>query len=876
MGIELSPRSADVFNRQHFENSRIDGFAVLEIVGGSPEERGQPRRFVPLKRTELKGEIVGPLASLRQTQIYGYTAEQCDKTIEALYRFPLPGDAAVSSVRVRFGNVEIRTELKPRGEAESEYQKALQEARQAVLATRESPDVFTLRVGGIQPGEDVEIETSYVQLARSEGAGWSLRIPLTTAPRYTREDEAGSRHAHGQPLAAVRDPGHRFSMDVFVQESALVESRTHALGLTQSSQGCRVRLKEGDVLPDRDCVLAWRPKQEQDRSGLAVVVENDPDSEFAYFLALVAPPATFDRGSGLPREVIVLVDRSGSMGGAKWQASEWAVERFLGELSARDAFGLGVFHSQTFWFDKQQRPAGEEDVSQAVAYLKGYRESGGTELGVALEQALHRDRTEGNLARHVLVITDAQVTDDGRILSLADAESKKPERRRISVLCIDAAPNSLLAETLAERGGGVHRSLTSDPQQDDITTALDEVLADWSEPVLAGLRLEVNRAPVEAVGRTVGPARETGWNAVDLGDLPAGRPLWCVGRVPRTEMGNLAFRLVAGKGHEIASCRPSPRSADARPAIKPLFGARRILALEELVHYSPRQDDLEDRLLLLGYDPAALLGKRSEKKVYAENTRQDLKAVLDEILVAESLNFGLASAETAFIATRSEPGKPVESFAIVANALPAGWDDSMLMRSKRLAGSVGGSLEMLCCVMMQDDRRAGGAGAGIVAGDSFSGDTVSAETVTSYLQSFDAVASTAAPRISRPQTFVLFSGEPALTAETTILFDSKDATPLGPAGEQGVFNFLEVVVPADRANARHLDPGLCLLLYVDDLSAPRARVKLADIIRQGGRRPLNIDWRAEQRVQLALADPARAWRKDPPHLQINLGVRPAG
>jgi Ca-activated chloride channel family protein len=858
-----------VFNRHNFENSRIDGFAVLEIVNEMPGDAAQPRRFVPLKRTELKGEIIGPLASMRQTQTYGYTAEQCDKTIEAVYRFPLPGDAAVSSVRVRFGNVEIRTELKARERAEIDYDKAIRDARQAVLATRESPDVFTLRVAGIQPGEDVEIETSYVQLARSEGAGWSLRIPLTTAPRYTRADEAGSRHADGQPLALLRDPGHRFAIDVHVQECSLVESRTHSLDLTQTSQGCRVRLKDGAVLPDRDCLLVWRPKQEKDRSGLTVVLENDPGSEFVYFLALIAPPATFDRGSGLPREVVVLVDRSGSMQGAKWLASEWAVERFLGELSPRDSFGLGLFHDRAFWFDKHQRPAGEESVTQAIAFLKAAMHPGGTNLGVALEQALQRKRIEGNLARHVLVITDAEVTDGGRILALADQEAQAADRRRISVLCIDAAPNFLLAETLAERGGGVARSLTSDPQQGDIATALDEVLADWSEPVLCGLRLEVNRPSVEAVGRSSGTTREAGWSAVDLGDLPAGRPLWCVGRVPRAEMANLTFRLVTGKGHEIATCRPSFRTGETRPVAKLLFGARRILALEELLQGGLRQEGLEGRLRLLGYDLATLTAKASGKSIYPENAEWNLKTALEEVLITESLSFGLASAETAFIAVRSEPGKPVERFAVVANALPAGWDHPLLMRSTGYAGgtqSVFGEFAMMSCAVDFD---------GSVTADCLA--DVGLECEDDDLDvAFDAGDDDGPLDPPGAGSVVLFSGDPALTEETTVLFDSQGAANLAQAGNRAILNFLELSFPNGTPDAKDLDPGLCLLLYVDDLSSPRARVRLADIVRQGGRRPLNIDWRKGARVQLALADPARAWRTAAPHLRITLGVQQIG
>jgi Ca-activated chloride channel family protein len=127
--------------------------------------------------------------------------------LEAVYRFPLPGDAAVTAVRVRFGDAEIRAELKERQQAEADYDRAKEQGRQAALATREAPDVFTLQVAGIRPDQEVTVETSYVQLARPEGPGWSLRIPLTTAPRYDRSDEAGTRPAAAAgPAARPRPP----------------------------------------------------------------------------------------------------------------------------------------------------------------------------------------------------------------------------------------------------------------------------------------------------------------------------------------------------------------------------------------------------------------------------------------------------------------------------------------------------------------------------------------------------------------------------------------------------------------------------------------------------------------------------------------------
>ena len=288
-----------------------------------------------------------------------------------------------------------------------------------------------------------------------------------------------------------------------------------------------------------------------------------------YFLALALPPATRDVGRGVPRELVLLVDHSGSMEGAKWQAADWTVERFLSDLTQRDAFALGLFHNATRWLARQPRPASAAAVTEAVDFLKKNKDNGGTELGLALEQALNLTRSKGDFTRHVLIVTDAEVSDSGRILRLANEEAKRAARRRISVLCIDAVPNALLANALAEQGGGVARFLTSQPDAEDITTALDEVLADWAEPVLSGLCLEVQRRRAEATGRAIVVAEETGWSAIDLGDLPAGRPVWVVGRGPRGESGELAFRLRTGKKHEFAACRLDiQHDAEARPALK--------------------------------------------------------------------------------------------------------------------------------------------------------------------------------------------------------------------------------------------------------------------------------------------------------------------
>lgn len=866
-----------MFNPSAFENSRPDGVSVLEIVDDGAGRAEQPRRFVPLQRTKLEGEIVGPLASLRLSQTYRFSSEQSDKVLEAVYRFPLPGDAAVMGVRARFGEVEIIAELQERTKAEAGYAEAKTQGRQAALLTRESPDVFTLQVAGIQPDQDITIETSYVQLARAEGQGWSLRIPLTTSPRYVRGDESASRHAHGQPLLVLRDPGHRFALDLTLSASD-VKSPTHSLATTNEEGRVRIKLQEGEILPDRDCVLTWRPVQEAEQLTFQATLHDDPAAGHTYFLGLLAPPAR-KIDSGISREVVLLVDHSGSMQGPKWEAADWAVKRFLGELTERDSFALGLFHDRTIWLGKGLRSANAKNVAAAVAFLDEHKDQGGTELGVALEQALDCPRGTGDAARHVLIITDAEVTDAGRILRLAEGEAKKPQRRRIDVLCIDAAPNTFLARELAERGGGVSKFLTSRPDEEDIATALDEVLADWTQPVVTGLRLEVNRGSIEAAGHAV---LESGTSkAIDLGDVPAGRSVWVAGRIPRSDAKELTFRVLTPANREVAVSRMNGGGKqNALPALKALFGARRVLGLEFLISSGYEGAEFNEQLTRLGYHPHEVLADQPEQKakVYAENAQEDASKRLKRLLVREALNYGLACSETAFIATRSEAGKPVERTVVIANALPLGWSD-------RMAGIVGSSTMTAACFMApqalyaaaDDDMDEMLADSSVSFSEHRSRSIL--QTLTAPIRRLGAkllggsapaeppATSTAA---SMEPTVNAFAGVPTFDKGEAVLFDTTRDSDAAYLPDDTTLVRLQVEFPNGTPDAASLDSGLVIKLYVDDPATPRAQVRLTDLVRQGGIRPLNLARRSGERVRIVLVDVAGTWIKTAPSLRVSL------
>jgi Ca-activated chloride channel family protein len=836
-----------MFNPYAYYNTRDDGFPVLEVVPAHPaqpvepaEESLEPRQFVPLRQTTLRGRVAGPLADLVLTQVFAFSAAACPAVVEAVYRFPLPGDAAVRGVQVRFGEVTVTAGLKARAEAEADYAAAKEAGKQAALATRAGANTFMLRLAGLKPDEPVTVETRYVQVARPEGAGWSLRTPLTLAPRYVRQDEAQSA-GEEQPLGLLRDPGHTFNLELTLAGAQTVTSPTHALTVAPGDAGLVVRLAEGNVIPDRDLVLVWSPPQQTERPVLHALAHADAAEGVLYFLAQVAPPRLESSGAP-PREVTLLVDHSGSMRGPKWEAADWATEHLLRGLRPQDSFALGVFHNQPFWFERTLQPGQPGTVARAVAWLKTHQESGGTELGMALEQALMLPRgAAADAARAVLIVTDGQVTDQARLFQMADREFAGPARRRISVLCIDSAPNDYLARQLAERGGGVARFLTSSPDEEDITTALDEILADWAAPALAGLRLAVNRQTAIAVGRRPVEAHH-GWPALDLGDLPSGRTIWVVGRTPLAE-NELALRLALDNGTGVAAVTATV--GDYR-AIPTLFAAQRIAELEYLAHargLAPHA--IEARLAALGYAPAQLRAPAGQTPLYAENRPVNWQVQMTRLLVEESLAHQVPCSETAFVAVRAEAGEKATQTVEVANALPAGWSEDFSLMAPAAAPSTRSMVQTAAFQMRAAPPMASLGAAGPSA------DTLFQKVVRTF-------APGARPQ-SRPPTGapaqaetgrVIFSGRLAGLSLPAVLLDVTGDDPI-PAG--GTLRAVEITCDAAADQALAGAPGLVLAIYIGDPGSPRATVRLRDLA-AAGRRPLNLRRLGREAIRVVLED----------------------
>ena len=618
-----------------------------------------------------------------------------------------------------------------------------------------------------------------------------------------------------------------------------VASPTHALSLTRDGTELHARFEGGDVLPDCDAVIIWQPAGDVQRTTLSAFTARREGR--TPFLALVTPPSR--EQELVPRELTVLVDHSGSMQGAKWEAADWAVGRLIGMLTEDDRFRIGVFHNTVTWWSDTPKTMDDAARKDAIHFLESHKDSGGTELGVALEQALHGHRPSGEFSRQVLIVTDAQVSDKGRLIRLAEEEAKHVDRRRISILCVDSSPNAALARQLAEAGGGSDRYVTSNPEGGDITTALDEIVDAWAQPIATGLRLEVRTNAVYATSRQSTTASADGWRGLDLGDLPAGRPLWASCEAATGEEP-LGLRLVDGHG-EVLTTWTEANGTPVHGGVAALVGARRLQQMEALkgARYTP--EELKKRVEELGITSEE--AGRETGTLYPENQPAD--ETLAGLICRESLRSGIASTETAFVAVRTEAGKSVERTIIIANATPEGWEDAqqVMMMGARMPAVARRVSEMppsgvlydmaVCMEDVQTVRRTSKAAPIFQATDR---------------------------RQPRASSVTLFDGVPAAVGRIVLAERT-----IGLKGAKGLqaSRLLSLIAEGDAAA---FPEGAELLLLVGDMARARARVRLSDLL-GGSTRPLNITCADGQVLRLVLLVPSTGTQASG-HLKVTLGI----
>jgi Ca-activated chloride channel family protein len=460
-------------------------------------------RYVEAPRlgTDIDIMVSGPTARARVTQIFH---NPTDGWVEAIYVYPLPEGGAVDTLKMVIGERIIVGDIKERQQARIIYQQAKATGRKASLIEHERPNMFTNSVANIGPGETVVVQIEYQEPVRQSGEDFSLRVPLVAAPRYNPKPivQTARFNENGEGWGSVTDPVpdrdriqppvldprvnapvNPVTISIRLQAGfplGEVKSHHHAVKSETVADNARViTLGEGPVAADRDFELMWRPSAGKAPS-VGLFRERVGDAD--YLLAFVTPPAAERAAEQRPREIIFVIDNSGSMGGTSMIQAKASLAFALGRLKPADRFNVIRFdHTMEGVFDDTV-PADAAHVARAKAFVAALQASGGTEMVPPMRAALtDRRGVESGFLRQVVFLTDGAI---GNEQQLFDTISEMRGRSRVFMVGIGSAPNSFLMTRAAELGRGTFTHIGTVEQVEERMRGLFEKL---ESPVVTNL-----------------------------------------------------------------------------------------------------------------------------------------------------------------------------------------------------------------------------------------------------------------------------------------------------------------------------------------------------------------------------------------------------
>ncbi|MCU0239360.1 MAG: VWA domain-containing protein [Pyrinomonadaceae bacterium] len=603
------------------------------------DKKGKAIGDCPLKQTTVKAEISGFLSRVRVTQEF---ENKFNEPIEAVYVFPLPNNSAVDDMTMKIGERTIRGKILKRDEAKQVYENARNNGQSASLLDQERPNIFTQSVANILPNEKITIEISYVENLKYEDGSYEFVFPMVVGPRYKPASmSTEQKQAITPPVATKTRAGHDISVEITLDAGVPIEeirSTSHEIEtLNLNSNSANIKLKAEKVIPNKDFILRY------DVSGKKIndAILTHSNGKGGYFSLILQPPDKIESKDVSPKEIVFVVDTSGSMHGFPLDKAKESMKMALDGLYPNDTFNLITFAGDTHVLFDKPVPATKGNLEKAQAFLDGQRGGGGTEMMKAIKASLAPSDSQSHL-RIVCFMTDGYVGNEGEILS----EIKKHQNARVFSFGIGSSVNRFLLDKMAEEGRGEVQYVTL---QDDGTKAAKNFHERIRNPLLTDISIDWNGMEVADVY----PKRQA--------DLFSAKPLVIYGRYTKSGSGTIKLK---GKfaGAEIVREIPVnfAENATGNNVLATLWARTRI-----------------DDLMSNDYNSVAQNGK----------TKPEIEQTITQL----GLEYRLMTQFTSFVAVEekivNQNGKPVR--VDVPVELPEGVSDKAIQETADLGNTLG-------------------------------------------------------------------------------------------------------------------------------------------------------------------------------------------
>ncbi len=454
--------------------------------------------------------INGMIAKVSLTQRF---ENQTDNWQEAVYVFPLSETAAIHHMEMLIGDRIIIGEIKEKAEAKRIYTKAKKAGKKASLLEQQRPNLFTQKVANIGPGESIAVTIQYLQRVDYDAGEFSLRFPMTITPRYMpgaplrandeQTENAGERaepltfnplgwaqattevpDAHEiSPYMTTHSSGNLIGLELTLNAGlplADINSLYHDVHISKHQNLHKIQFRENKVPMDRDFVLHWRFANNQ--QALAAVYKETIENE-DYLLLMLLPPQAQKHQSYLARDMIFIIDTSGSMQGSSIQQAKISLIEALLRLRPEDKFNIIEFNSAYSSLYHQPLVADQNNVQKAIQWVNKLNADGGTEMHAALSAALMQMEENARL-QQIVFITDGAVGNEAALFELLH---NYLGNTRLFTVGIGSAPNSFFMRKAAEFGRG---SFTHIAAPREVSTRMEALLNKLEKATVSHINIQ--------------------------------------------------------------------------------------------------------------------------------------------------------------------------------------------------------------------------------------------------------------------------------------------------------------------------------------------------------------------------------------------------
>ncbi len=479
---------------------QIPGQGTLNII--HPDGKSGPG--CPLEHTSVKAEVSGFMSRVTVTQTFHNPAKE---KIEAIYTFPLPGDAAVDDMLIRVRDRVVRGEIKRREEARRIYEQARDRGQVASLLDQERPNIFTQSVANIPPGEKVEITIKYVEMLPYDDGAFKFVFPMVVGPRFIPGQPVSKQGTGWAPdtdrvpdASRITPPvtpegvraGHDIDLTVSIDAGVPIiemKSALHEVEIAQETKNrATVSLKNKKEIPNRDFVLRYLVAGDEIRSG----VLTHKDGKQGYLALILIPPKRVRPEQVAPKEMIFVIDRSGSQHGKPLDKAKETMKYVIEHMNPEDTFNVIDFGNTANMLFSEPKKNTPEYRAKAIRHIESLDARGGTWMAPAVELACKQPAPENRL-RIVTFMTDGYVGNDFEIISLVQ---KLRGKSRWFPFGAGNSVNRFLLDNIARVGGGEVDYVLLNSSAEEVGKKFYERIA---SPVLTDATLTMQGVSLEEV-----------------------------------------------------------------------------------------------------------------------------------------------------------------------------------------------------------------------------------------------------------------------------------------------------------------------------------------------------------------------------------------